>query len=33
LRKYVETDPKNPRFLHSSRGIGYKFVDHEAIVS
>ena len=27
LRKYFETDPKNPVFLHSSRGIGYKFVD------
>jgi two-component system alkaline phosphatase synthesis response regulator PhoP len=27
LRKYFEKDPKNPVFLHSSRGIGYKFVE------
>jgi len=27
LRKYFETDPKNPRFIQSVRGVGYKFVD------
>jgi two-component system alkaline phosphatase synthesis response regulator PhoP len=31
LRKYFEADPKNPVFLHSSRGIGYKFVEQEAV--
>jgi len=25
LRKYFETDPGNPRFIHSIRGTGYKF--------
>ena len=25
LRKFFETDPKNPTFIHSIRGIGYKF--------
>lgn len=28
FRKYFEKDPKNPRFFHSVRGVGYKFV-HE----
>lgn len=27
FRKYFETDPANPRFFHSVRGIGYKFVE------
>jgi len=27
LRKYFEVDAKNPVYLHSSRGIGYKFVE------
>jgi two-component system alkaline phosphatase synthesis response regulator PhoP len=27
FRKYFETDPSNPRFFHSVRGIGYKFKD------
>jgi len=26
LRKYFETDPKNPLFIQSVRGVGYKFV-------
>ncbi len=26
LRKYFETDPKNPEFIQSVRGVGYKFV-------
>ncbi|MFZ5553665.1 MAG: response regulator transcription factor [Bacteroidota bacterium] len=25
FRKYFEKDPKNPRFFHSIRGVGYKF--------
>lgn len=25
FRKYFETDPRNPSFFHSVRGIGYKF--------
>jgi two-component system alkaline phosphatase synthesis response regulator PhoP len=25
FRKYFEEDPKNPRFFHSIRGVGYKF--------
>ncbi|MCK5378723.1 MAG: response regulator transcription factor [Acidobacteria bacterium] len=25
LRKYFEDDPKNPRFIHSVRGVGYRF--------
>ena len=33
LRKYFEKDPKNPVFLHSSRGIGYKFVEQAAVVA
>ncbi len=27
FRKYFEKDPKNPRYFHSVRGVGYKFVD------
>lgn len=27
FRKYFEEDPKNPKFFHSIRGIGYKFTD------
>lgn len=26
LRKYFERDPKNPEFIQSVRGVGYKFV-------
>ncbi len=26
FRKYFENDPKNPKFFHSVRGVGYKFV-------
>jgi len=25
LRKYFEDDPKNPKFIHSVRGVGYRF--------
>jgi len=25
LRRYFETDPKNPKFIHSVRGVGYRF--------
>ncbi|MEO7176093.1 MAG: response regulator transcription factor [Saprospiraceae bacterium] len=25
FRKYFEKDPRNPRFFHSIRGVGYKF--------
>lgn len=25
FRKYFETDPKNPKYFHSIRGVGYKF--------
>ncbi len=25
LRRYFEPDPKNPRFIHSIRGVGYRF--------
>lgn len=25
FRKYFEGDPRNPRFFHSARGVGYKF--------
>ena len=27
FRKYFEEDPKNPRYFHSIRGVGYKFTD------
>ncbi len=27
FRKHFEEDPKNPRFFHSVRGVGYKFVE------
>ena len=25
LRRYFESDPKNPQFIHSVRGVGYRF--------
>ena len=25
LRRYFESDPKNPEFIHSVRGVGYRF--------
>ncbi len=27
FRKYFEADPKQPRFFHSIRGVGYKFME------
>jgi two-component system alkaline phosphatase synthesis response regulator PhoP len=27
FRKYFEPDPKNPKYFHSIRGVGYKFTD------
>lgn len=27
FRKYFEEDPKNPRYFHPVRGVGYKFTD------
>jgi two-component system alkaline phosphatase synthesis response regulator PhoP len=27
FRKYFETDPREPRYFHSVRGVGYKFAD------
>lgn len=29
LRRYFEPDPKNPRFIHSVRGVGYRFTPDE----
>lgn len=33
FRKYFEADPKNPKFFHSVRGVGYKFVNVEGHAS
>ncbi len=27
FRKYFEEDPKNPKYFHSVRGVGYKYLD------
>ena len=27
FRKYFEEDSRNPRFFHSVRGVGYRFVN------
>ncbi len=29
FRKYFEKDPRQPRFFHSVRGVGYKFIETE----
>lgn len=29
FRKYFESDPKNPKYFHSVRGVGYKFTEPE----
>jgi two-component system alkaline phosphatase synthesis response regulator PhoP len=29
FRKYFEEDPKNPRYFHSIRGVGYKFTSND----
>lgn len=28
FRKYFEKDPKNPRYFHSIRGVGYRFISN-----
>ncbi|MEM7030058.1 MAG: response regulator transcription factor [Chloroflexota bacterium] len=30
LRKKIEADPDNPRYIHTVYGIGYRFVDEDA---
>ena len=30
FRKYFEEDPKNPKYFHSIRGVGYKFTDESS---
>lgn len=32
FRKYFEQDPKHPRYFHSVRGVGYKFINPEVHV-
>lgn len=27
IRQKIGDDPKNPRFIHSVRGVGYKFIN------
>jgi DNA-binding response OmpR family regulator len=27
IRKKIEPDPKNPRYIHTVRGMGYRFSD------
>ena len=29
FRKYFESDPKNPKYFHSIRGVGYKFDEQD----
>ena len=31
FRKYFEADSRNPRYFHSARGVGYRFVNDESI--
>jgi two-component system, OmpR family, alkaline phosphatase synthesis response regulator PhoP len=31
FRKYFEPSPREPRYFHSIRGVGYKFTEQEAI--
>lgn len=28
IRKKIETNPEHPKYIHTVRGVGYKFVDH-----
>jgi two-component system alkaline phosphatase synthesis response regulator PhoP len=32
LRKYFEEDPKNPAFIQSARGIGYRFSSNDQVL-
>ena len=29
LRRYIEDDPAQPRYLLTVRGVGYRFLSHE----
>ena len=33
LRKKLETDPANPRYIHNERGVGYRFERRDSDVS